>query len=72
MNKNENDLKAIMMKFAESGWDLISTPANAWLEGKGDKNALISAIEQADKECGSCGCEFDELYKRALELKELL
>ena len=29
---------------------------------------LIKAVEQADKECGNCGCEFDPLYKRALEL----
>lgn len=72
MDVNKNDLKTIMIKFAESGWDLIDAPAKAWLEGKGDKNALISAIEQADKECGSCGCEFDALYKRALKLKDLL
>lgn len=72
MKENVNELRNIMKKFAESGWDLIDTPANAWLEGKGDKDALISAIEQADKECGSCGCELDALYKRALELKELL
>jgi hypothetical protein len=71
MNENANELKTIMAKFAESGWDLIDAPAKAWLEGKGDKRALISAIEQADQECGSCGCEFDPLYKRALELKEL-
>ena len=29
---------------------------------------LVSAIKQADKECGSCGCELDPLYKKALEL----
>lgn len=62
------ELNAILNKFSESGWDLISSPAKAWLEGKGDKSALIAAIKQADEECGSCGCEFDALYKRALEL----
>ena len=62
------ELKAIMEKFAASGWDLIANPAQEWLEGKGDTKALISAVEQADKECGSCGCELDPLYKRALEL----
>ena len=72
MKENANELKSIMIKFAESGWDLIDAPAKAWLEGKGNKKALISAIEQADKECGSCGCEFDALYKRALELKALM
>ena len=39
-----------------------------WLDGKSDKESLISAIKQADEECGSCGCELDPLYKRALEL----
>lgn len=62
------ELKTIMEKFATSGWDLIAVPAQHWLEGKADKDILISAIQQADKECGSCGCEFDPLYKRALEL----
>ncbi|HBN97696.1 MAG TPA: hypothetical protein DDZ66_15525 [Firmicutes bacterium] len=70
MNNNRNELKAIVTKFAESGWDLIGTPARAWLEGNGDKQELISAIEQADRECGNCGCEFDPLYKKALELQD--
>lgn len=60
--------KFIMEKFVASGWDLISIPAQQWLEGKADKDTLVSAIKQADKECGSCGCELDPLYKRALEL----
>ncbi|MCH5197618.1 MAG: hypothetical protein J1E34_01820 [Oscillospiraceae bacterium] len=62
------ELKAILEKFAESGWDLISIPAQQWLNGNADKDALTKAIKQADKECGSCGCELDPLYKRALEL----
>ena len=62
------ELKEIMVKFAESGWDLISIPAQQWLNGKVDKEDLVSAIKQADVECGSCGCDFDPLYKRALEL----
>ena len=62
------ELKSIMEKFAASGWDLISIPAQQWLDGTSDKEALLSAIKQADKECGSCGCEMDSLYKRALEL----
>lgn len=72
MNEHLNELKAIMEKFAQSGWDLIETPAKGWLEGKSDKQAVISAIEQADKLCGSCGCEFDPLYKKVLQLKEYL
>lgn len=62
------ELKTIMEKFAESGWELISVPAKQWLDGKGDKDDLVNAVRQADKECGSCGCELDPLYKRALEL----
>lgn len=66
------ELKAILEKFAGSGWDLIAIPSKAFLEGSGTKEDLIKAIEQADKECGNCGCEFDPLYKRCIELKELL
>ena len=62
------ELKAIMQKFAASGLDLIAVPAQEWLDGNSNKDTLILAIEQADKECGSCGCELDPLYKRALEL----
>lgn len=29
---------------------------------------MITAITQADKECGNCGCEFDILYKKALAI----
>lgn len=62
------ELNDIMTKFAESGWDLIAGPAKQWLDGTADKENLIAAITQADEECGSCGCDFDPLYKRALEL----
>lgn len=62
------ELKSIMEKFVASGWDLIAIPAQQWLDGKADRETLVSAIKQADKECGSCGCELDPLYKRALEL----
>lgn len=62
------ELKSIMEKFVASGWDLIAVPAQQWLDGKADKETLVSAIKQADKECGECGCELDPLYKRVLEL----
>ena len=62
------ELRSIMEKFAASGWDLISIPAQAWLDGESDKGTLIASVKQADKECGSCGCELDALYKRALAL----
>lgn len=60
------ELMMIIEKFAESGWDLISIPSKAWLDNRKNTAELITAIEQADKECGSCGCEFDNLYKKAL------
>lgn len=69
------ELVSILEKFAASGWDLIDEPSKTWLaESKTNvadgatTSALIKAIEQADVECGSCGCDFDPLYKRALEL----
>lgn len=62
------ELKSIMEKFVASGCALIAIPAQQWLDGKFDKNTLLSAIKQADKECGNCGCELDPLYKRALDL----
>ena len=62
------ELKSIMEKFVASGWDLISIPAQQWLDGKADKDTLISAIKQANEKCGSSGCDLDPLYKRALEL----
>ena len=60
------ELRSIMEKFASSGWDLISVPAQQWLDGRSDRETLVSAIRQADEECGSCGCEFDPLYKLSL------
>lgn len=66
------ELKAILEKFSESGWDLIAIPSKAYLDGSGTKEDLITAVEQADNECGNCGCEFDSLYKKCIELKELL
>lgn len=69
------ELITILEKFAESGWDLIDAPAKAWLTANNGNGvdgsttaALIKAIEQADAECGSCGCEFDPLYKKALAI----
>ena len=63
-----NDLDAILRNFAASGWDLIAAPSQAWLDGHGDRQALTAAIRQADRECGSCGCQLDPLYKAALSL----
>jgi hypothetical protein len=62
------EIKAILEKFAGSGWDVIAIPSKAYLDGSDTKEHLIKAIEQADKECGNCGCEFDSLYKRCIAL----
>ena len=51
------ELESMMEKFVASGWNLIAIPAQQWLDGKTDKNALVSAIKRADKECGNCACE---------------
>lgn len=68
MERNE-ELIGILTKFSQSNWDLIAMPAKAWLSGDSNTDELVKAIEQAESECGSCGCEFDPLYKRALALK---
>ncbi|HCL03142.1 MAG TPA: hypothetical protein DHW61_12175 [Lachnoclostridium phytofermentans] len=70
-----DELREIITKFAESGWDLIDAPSIKWLNSNLNEkvseivtNELITAVEKADSECGNCGCEFDPLYKRALVL----
>ena len=72
METKRQELTAIIEEFAASGWDLIAVPAKAWLSGNADKAAFITAVQQADQECGSCGCELDPLYKRFLSLKDEL
>ena len=62
------ELYEILEKFAASGWDLIDRPARDFLDGADNRDELIAAVREADKQCGSCGCEFDPLYKIALEL----
>jgi len=62
------ELKSILEKFAESGWDLIDNVSKEYLQGSSTSEELIKAIKLADEQCGSCGCEFDPLYKRALLL----
>ncbi|MGI6192596.1 MAG: hypothetical protein ACOYI3_03395 [Christensenellales bacterium] len=66
------ELKAILEKFAGCGWDLIAEPAKKWLDGGKNKEELLQAVAQADRECGSCGCEFDPLYKKVLAAEALL
>ena len=66
--KRREELKTIMERFAASGWELIAGPAQGWLDGRADKATLLAALRQAEKECGSCGCELDSLYRQALKL----
>lgn len=66
----ELELGDILETFASSGWDLIAAPSKAYLKGKGDRELLSAALRQAEAECGSCGCDMDPLYIRALELLE--
>lgn len=62
------ELREILEKFADCGWELIDGVSKDFLAGKDNREALIRAITEADEQCGSCGCEFDSLYKKALEL----
>ena len=63
------ELAQILETFAASGWELLAAPAMDWLTGRGDKQTLLAAIRRADAVCGGCGCAYDPLYKRALELE---
>ncbi|HHT35829.1 MAG: hypothetical protein ACE3NC_06380 [Candidatus Wallacebacter cryptica] len=73
MPVNSEELRSIIVQFAESGWDLIDEPARAWLDGRMSSAELLPIIMQADLECGSCGCEFDPLYKIAItELRQII
>lgn len=62
------ELKKILKKFLDSGWDLISVPSQGYLVGEVSRETLLEAVKQADEECGSCGCELDPLYKRCMVL----
>lgn len=44
----------------------LPEPSKAWLDGNGDAKELLTAIEQAERDCGSCVCEYDPLYKKQL------
>jgi hypothetical protein len=68
---NNQELRTIVTKLSECGWDVIDAPAKKWLSvtdcADTDKE-LVAALKQADADCGSCGCEMDPLYKKALEI----
>ena len=71
-------LMKIIEQFAKCEYDVINTVSVKWLESMNDgeaskaaANDLEAALLKADEECGSCGCEFDALYKQALAMKDL-
>ncbi|MEA4938898.1 MAG: hypothetical protein VB091_04845 [Christensenella sp.] len=64
----EYELRGILKRFSDSGWELLSVPASAYLSGEDCMDELIAAVTQANEECGSCGCEYDALYERFLVL----
>ena len=64
----EHELRIILKRFSDSGWELLSVPASAYLSGEDCMDELIAAVTQASEECGSCGCEYDALYERFLTL----
>lgn len=77
-----NRLADIMKKLVEADlpaeWGLKEA-AQAWLDGKDNTDAsraaaalVVPALEKAILECGSCGCEFDSLYKEAIKASDLL
>lgn len=73
LNKNK-ELVEIIERFAQSQWDILESPCKSWLDAKDAKEEkyattkLIIAIQNAKNLCGTCGCEFDAMYVRALEL----
>ncbi len=73
MEQKQAQLRKIAAKFVASGWELIAGPAKEFLEaGEAPDTAVLRtfarATEQANQECGSCGCALDPLYKQALNL----
>lgn len=60
-----SELKVIPEKSIGSGWELISVPSKKYLDSEIKKSKLAEAIEEDGRLCGSCGCDFDSLYKEA-------
>ncbi len=68
----QTEFRSIIETFAACGWDVLDGPAQTWLKDPASYPALLEAIKAADLACGSCGCELDPLYKRALALAAVL
>ncbi len=70
MNELNQKILQLVEEFANSGWTLIAAPAQAWLRGENCNQALVAAVEQAERQCGGCGCELDQTYRDFLILKD--
>lgn len=44
------ELRGILVRFAECGWDLIGAPLRAYLEGTLDRDALAGVIRRAGEQ----------------------
>ena len=58
------ELQGILERFAGSGWELIALPSRRWLDGQENREELV----RAQRICGTCGCDLDSLYPKALRL----
>lgn len=62
------ELQGILERFAGSGWELIALPSRRWLDGQENREELV----RAQRICGTCGCDLDSLYPKALRLLEIV
>ncbi|HIS03277.1 MAG TPA: hypothetical protein IAA75_05140 [Candidatus Pullichristensenella avicola] len=66
MENAERELRIIIERFADCGWDDLAVPARRFLAGELRRTALREAVERARAACGNCGCALDALYPQAL------
>ena len=43
-----------------------------WLDGQENREELVRALQRAQRICGTCGCDLDSLYPKALRLLEIV
>ena len=66
LNQYKNEVREFLIRMDSLNGD--NHQKIAWLNNEKNKVQLIEVIKIADEQCGSCGCEFEPLYKLALEL----
>ncbi|MCL2351625.1 MAG: pyruvate:ferredoxin (flavodoxin) oxidoreductase [Firmicutes bacterium] len=82
VNQRRGKMAEVMSFFAENEspaeWGLMDA-AKEWLAGKDSaelskaaSEKVRKAVQIANKECGSCGCEFDEKYKYVIDNDDML